>query len=256
MMPWMLLAMALFAGGCTATKVAEERAAQAIRHNAELQGEIDRLQSRLERQNVVTARLQMELVRYKEETKRRAASRQGAARDNGGNTIRTAAASTKVETVAYLAEVTTEIETARGKSGPAEQEVFARADTLMQESNTALEAERFEQASLLAAQALELIDPKESATVGGAPSVAEVYADFIAPLELKVATASNIRKTPSRRGRLLTTAAAETAVTAIGHKGCWIKISLQDGRQGWIYYTLLSIPDKLNSMKSSKPRSS
>jgi len=213
--------------------------------NQMLQREVDSLQARLELQNAVTARLQMELVQKKEEIARLRSAGQGLAKEIASNTIRTPAANTRVETVAYLAEVATEIEAARENGKPEEQELFAEADQFMVQSNRELENDRYEQATLLAAQALELISRQRFNDEGEVKIVPETYADFIAPLNLKVAKTSNIRKAPGIRGKVVTTVKPDTSVTAIGHKGYWIKVSLQDGRGGWIYYSLLSIPKTL-----------
>ncbi len=241
----LLLAMALFFGGCTNVKRAEERAAKMTEQNQILRSEIDNLQAGLALQNAMTARLQMELVQKKEEIVRLRAAGQGLAKEIASNTIRTPAANTRVETVAYLAEVATEIETAREKIKPEEQELFAEAEQLMVKSNLELENDRYEQATNLAAQALDLISLQQFNDEGKARIVPKTYADFITPLDLRVARTSNIRKAPGIRGKVVTTIESETGVTAIGHKGYWIKVSLQDGRDGWIYYSLLSIPKKL-----------
>lgn len=245
---YLVIGAALFSGGCTAVQVAEERAAKVMAQNAALQSELDQLRGQLELQNVVTARLQMELVQKKEEIARLGAARQGLAKEIASNTIRTPAASTKVETVAYLAEVATAIETSREKSKPEEQELFAKVDRYMEESNRELEAEHYQQASLLAAQALELVSRPPVGGEGERKIVTETYADFISPLELKVAKKSNIRKAPGKLGRVLTAVEPETLLTAVGHKGYWIKVLLPDGRKGWIYYSLLSIPKKLDNV--------
>ena len=213
--------------------------------NQILRSEVDNLQAGLALQNAMTARLQMELVQKKEEVARLRAAGQGLAKEIASNTIRTPAANTRVETVAYLAEVATEIETAREKIKPEEQELLAEAEQLMVKSNRELENDRYEQATNLAAQALDLISLQQFNDEGKARIVPKTYADFITPLDLKVARTSNIRKAPGIRGKVVTTIESETGVTAIGHKGYWIKVSLQDGRDGWIYYSLLSIPKKL-----------
>lgn len=237
--------MALFSGGCAAVKKAEEQAAKMTEQNQLLQSEVDELQAGLAVQNAVTARLQMELVKKKEEIARLHAAGQGLAKEIASNTIRPPAANTRVETVAYLAEVATEMETVREKIRPEAQELFAEAEQLMAQSNRELENDRYEQAVFLAAQALDLISLQQFNDEGKARSVPKTYADFIAPLDLKVARTSNIRKAPGIRGKVITTADAETGVTAVGHKGYWIKVLLQDGTEGWIYYSLLSIPRKL-----------
>ncbi len=241
----LLLAMALFSGGCTNGKRAEEQAAKMTEQNQMLQNEMDNLRVGLALQNTMVARLQMELVQKKEEIARLRAAGQGLAKEIASNTIRTPAANTRVETVAYLAEVATEIETAREKVKPEEQELFAEAEQLMVQSNLELESDRYEQATFLAAQALDLISLQQFNDEGKARIAPKTYSDFITPLDLKVAKTSNIRKAPGIRGKVVTTVESETSVTAIGHKGYWIKVSLQDGKEGWIYYSLLSIPKKL-----------
>lgn len=241
----LMLAVALFSGGCAAVKRAEEQAAKMTEQNQLLQGEVDKLQAGLALQNAVVARLQIELVQKKEEIARLRAAGQGLAKEIVSNTIRPPAANTRVETVAYLAEVATEMATVREKVRPEAQELFAEAEQLMVESNRELENDRYEQAVFLAAQALDLISLQQFNNEGKARTVPKTYADFITPLDLKVARTSNIRKAPGIRGKVVTTVEAETGLTAIGHKGYWIKVLLQDGRQGWIYYSLLSIPNKL-----------
>lgn len=240
-----VLAALLSSGGCTALRKAEERAAKMTEQNQQLQNEVDRLQARLEQQNGLTARLQMELVQKKEEIARLRATGQGLAKEIASNTIRTPAAKTRVETVAYLAEVQTEIETARTKAKPDEQELFVEAADFMAQSNRELESDRYEQAALLAAQALEMINRRHVATGGETVIAPAPYADFITPIDLKVAKNSNIRKAPGIRSKVIAMAAEQTSVTAIGHKGYWIKVVLDDGRNGWIHYSLLSIPGKL-----------
>lgn len=244
-----LLLLALLAGGCTAGKVAEENAAKAIGQNIHLQNENDRLRTELEERNVLTAKLQMELVKKQEEITQLNSTRQGLAKEIAQKTIRTPAVSTKVETVAYIAEITTEIEAIREASRPEEHALFEQVDALVQESNSELEQDRFEQASLLAAQAMDLVNRQHSCNGPGQKIKSGPYADFITPLELKLAMRSNVRTAPGIRSKLVTTVEPGTHVTAAGHKGSWIKVVLPDGRQGWIYYVLLSIPEELNTLK-------
>lgn len=244
-----LLLLALLAGGCTAGKVAEENAAKAMGQNILLQNENDRLRTELEEKNVLTAKLQMELVKKQEEIIQLNSTRQGLAKEIAQKTIRPPAANTKVETVAYIAEITTEIQAIREESRPEEHTLFEQADALIQESNSELEQDRFEQASLLAAQAMELVNRQHSASAPGHKVKSGSYAEFITPLELKLAMRSNVRTAPATRSKLVTTVDSGTRVTAAGHKGSWIKVVLPDGRQGWIYYVLLSIPEELNTLE-------
>lgn len=238
-----ILAYVVLSGGCTSTKVAEQQAQKAMEENVQLQSENARLNAELEEKNILAARLQMELVKKQEQIGRlKSITQQSLAKEIASNTIRTPAATTKVETVAYLAEIATEIETFRETSTPDQQETYEKADKLIQESNNELEKERFEQASLLAAQAMELINRQRADSPSVSTLKGQPYSDFISPLELKLAKRSNIRKSPGSRSKLIATVDPGTSVVATGHKGYWIKVTLPDGRSGWVYYSLLSIP--------------
>lgn len=248
-----VLSLALLLGGCAATKTAKERAAQAAERNAALQKTVTRLHAELEEKNIMTARLQMELVKKELEIAQLKSSREGLAQEFAGSAVHAPVASTKVETVAYLAEVATEIEAARETQRPDDQEVFAQADSLMEESSRALDNDRYEQSALLAAQAMELVArqrlddvPEPKNTAGPGP-----YSEFLTPLTLKMAKRGKVRAAPGIRGKLVTTVGSGTAVTALGHKGSWIKVRLADGRGGWIYYSLLSIPKELEGRKKA-----
>lgn len=236
--------LSLSAGGCVDTRVAEQHSSMVMAQNVLLQKEKDNLQAELEEKNVLLARLQMELGRKEEEISQlKSMNRQGPAKEIAGIAIRTPAASTKVETVAYLAEISTEIAAFKESDRPEDLEIFEKADKLIKESNSELDQGRFDQASLLAAQAMELISKQRLDNPVGRQRQSRPYADFVTPLELKVAKRSNIRIAPGTGSQLLITVNAGTGVTAIGHKGSWIKVVLADGREGWMYHSLLLLPE-------------
>lgn len=239
-----LLTLLLAGGGCTALHDAEELAARAMAENRLLEQENMRLQDELERQSALAARLQMELVGTQEKISR-LGQNEGLAKEIAANTIRTPAASTRVETVAYIAEVTTEVEAIREKGEGEDISRLAGADELLVRANIELEAERYEEGSLLAAQALALVSRQDVEVTAKPQEPVGVYADFLSPLSLKATMTSNVRSGPWRSAKVLAVVAPETRVTAVGHQGSWVKINLENGKTGWIFYTLLAIPRQL-----------
>lgn len=230
---------------------AELQALQAAEKNELLQMENDSLNIAIEELNILNARLQMELVKKEKEIQYLKSDRQPTlAKEIATNTIRTPAASTKVETVAYLAEIETEIEAFGETSTVDQRETLEQAEALILESYLELELEHFEKASLLAARAMELIHTERVGTVAKEKREPARYTDFVRPLSMKVAKPSNIRVAPRRNSKRITTVKKGTSVTAEGHQGNWIKIVLPDGRSGWVYYSLLSIPHDYSYKRS------
>ena len=244
--------LSLLAGGCVDKRVAEQQMSEVMAQKALLQKENDRLLAELEEKNVLLVRLQMELDTKKADISQlKSTSRQVLAKDLPSSTIRTPAAGTKVETVAYLAEIATEIAAAKEVSRPEDREIFEKAEALVKEGTSELDKGRFEQASLLAAQAMELLKTQQLDNPAGRQRQIRPYADFLTPLELKVARKGNVRTAPGIRNKLLSTVEAGASVTAVGHKGSWIKVILPDGRKGWMYSSLLLIPEELQILKDN-----
>lgn len=229
--------------GCTAAKIAREEAETLKRRNMTLQTEIGNLQEQLARQNTLNAHLQLALLQKNAELSRSGDVQKKPSGD-ARNTIRTPTTDTKVETVAYLAEVTTELESARKESRPHHAKLFAKAENLLAKSNLELAKDRYARATLLASQALDLVAQSRSDADRKQHGETGTYHELPQPLPLAVTQKSNVRKAPHIHGRLLTTLDATTNVTAYGYQGRWVNIMLQDGRKGWIHYSLVALPDK------------
>ncbi len=238
-----LLLMSFLLSGCASTQEAERKAAAMLRQNQVLQGENSQLAAELAERNAVTARLQMELVEKQAEIDRIQASRKEPAPEVLQNKVRMSTPSTKVEAVTYLAEVATDINTARELATDSELDVFAQADRLLLESKVQLERGNYDKVCSLASQATELIRLMRIKTnLNRQVKVKSTYADFISPLQLQLAKRSNIRKQPGMHGKIIEILAQKTTVTATGYQGNWINIISPKGKNGWIYYSLLATP--------------
>lgn len=184
----------------------------------------------------------MELVHKEAELSRSSATHQDSTKEIA-TTLRTPVTNTKVETVAYLAEVTTELESVRALNSAQHQKRIAKVENLLVESNRELERERFSRATQLAARALELITKIRASGEKKEQRKEATYNDFLFPLRLQVVRRGNVRETPDIKGALMTTLNAQSQVVAHGYQGRWIKVTLQDDRLGWMHYSLLELPD-------------
>jgi hypothetical protein len=229
-------------GGCSATKEAEMRAAEMLRQNTILQKKNNQLVMEVDEGKVISARLQMKLVEKQAEIARLRFSQQSLSQKVVLHPLRMPTPSTKVETATYLAEVEMEITTAREFARGGSQQIFLQADSLMAESKAELDKGNYDKACALAAQAMKLVRNVRIQTSLHNQVGTSTYADFISPLQLELAKRSNIRKNPGIRSKLIETQDKGKPITAIGYKGNWVKVILQNGQNGWIYYSLLIIP--------------
>ncbi len=236
-----LLLLSFLLVGCASTQKAELKIADMLRQNQILQGENSQLAAELAERNAVTARLQMELVEKQAEIDRIQSSQIDSTPEILQNKVRMSTPSTKVEAVTYLAEVATDINTARESASDNELAVFAQADRLLLESKAQLERGNYDKVCSLASQATELIRlMRIKANLNR--QIKSTYTDFLAPLQLQLAKRSNIRHKPGMHGKIIEILAQKTTVTATGYQGNWINVISPRGKNGWIYYSLLATP--------------
>jgi hypothetical protein len=232
--------------GCASTKEQEEMLHQNVmlqEENSILQQQKSQLATSLAERDAVTFKLQMELVEKQAEINKIKSTREHLSQAAEQNKVRRPTPGSKVEAVTYLAEVATDIDTARASATAGDLRVFAQADRLIAESKTELERGDFDKVHSLASQAWQLIRDIRIKTALNQWVIKSTYSDFIAPLQLQLVKRSNIRTRPGMHGKVLVTLAAETTVTATGYQGNWIKVTLNDGQIGWIYYSLLAVPE-------------
>jgi hypothetical protein len=239
LVPFALSAVAFLLVGCASTSEQQE----ILRQNEMLQQENSQLTTTLAERNAETFRLQMELVEKQTEIDRIKASQGNLAKKVEQLKVRRPSPGTKVEAVTYLAEVVTDIDAARESASADQQRVLAQADGLIAESKTELERGNFDKVHALAAKAQELVAEIRSRTPRYTRAIPSTYSPFPASQQLHLAKSGNVRTRPGMDGLILTALAAKTIVTATGHQGNWIKIILGDRQTGWIYYSLLVLPE-------------
>ena len=60
------------------------------------------------------------------------------------------------------------------------------------------------------------------------------------PVRLRTVSSGRVHEGPGSGSKVLFTLPAGTAVIASSYVEAWLRISDQDGRSGWVYYTLVS----------------
>ena len=141
-----------------------------------------------------------------------------------------------------LAEAEADINTARERmQGNSRQPVFDKPDQLMAESKSELGRGHYAKACSLAGEALEMVRTMELKTETSTRS--QKNAHFSLPLTMQLSKKSNIREHPGMDAQVLHVLDQGTIVTATEYKGHWIKIIIKGEQFGWIYYSLLTLPE-------------
>ena len=203
------------------------------------------LAAQLEEEKSITSKLQMELV-VKESDISRLKTKQLTCKEptQPPRYLRIPVPSTRAEAVSFLAEIKTEIEETRQSPRGRSPQIFSEADDLLSKSYAELANENFDAACLLASQAIDIIHSQEPAQPVEKPPPAEnlVYKDFLRPLHLEIKKHVNLREKAGVSGKRIASLPPGTSLIASGFKGNWIKIKTEKGLEGWVYFTLLSVP--------------
>jgi hypothetical protein len=150
----------------------------------------------------------------------------------------------KAEAVTVLAEVETDINTAKERAaGAGLPQSFDRPDQLMAESKSQLDQGHYDRACSLAGEALEIVQAMELKTETSAKPQKGRMVHFVYPLVMQLTKKSNVREYPSANAQILHVLDQKTRVTATGHDRTWIKIAINNQQLGWIHSSLLTLPE-------------
>jgi hypothetical protein len=254
--------LAFFLAGCASTA---NQPSETQIHTIELQGRITELQeinnqlaSEIKEGKKVTTKLQMELVEKNSKISKLTADQSnqkqvGINNDNintdnikQNKTLMIPVPSTRAEAITYLSEIMAEVDELRETNKEKNQEFFQQTDTLLKQSSTELAKENYDAAYLLASQTMKLLHSRQKSAIppDNKPKPASsIYIEFISPLQLELIKRSNFRAKASLRGKIINTFSAGARFTASGYKGNWIQVKSVNGREGWIYFELLRVPE-------------
>ncbi len=147
----------------------------------------------------------------------------------------------KAEAVSTLAEGEIALKALKASgSGSANDPDFLQAEQLLKASGLELKKENYGGALYLATQAKSTINQGQERSTGRdkTPMLAGETA-FATPLPLRLVSASKVREGPGLDFKVLITLPDGTALDGHSYKGPWVRVSTDDGRGGWVYYSLI-----------------
>lgn len=146
----------------------------------------------------------------------------------------------KAEAVSTLAEAEIALKALKEKgSGTANSDVL-QAEHLLKASGLELKKENYGGALYLATQAKSILMQGQERSTGQAntPMLAgEIPFDM--PLPLRSISVSKVREGPGLDFKVLFTLPGGVPIEGYSYKGSWVRVRSDDGRGGWMYYSLV-----------------
>jgi hypothetical protein len=117
---------------------------------------------------------------------------------------------------------------------------LAQAEHLLALAASEFKKENYSGTLYLASQAKTLLKAREtrSSAVEKLPKL-DGEVTFSVPLTLRAVGKSNVREGPGPTFRVVFAIETEAPLTAYSYKGLWVRVKADDGRSGWIYYSLI-----------------
>jgi Bacterial SH3 domain len=193
-------------------------------HNQELENGVARLQFQLMEKDALIRQLNERLDGATQEAVRAMAK------------LRTLA--TRAEAASAMAEAQIALDGLRAAGG--DQALIAGAEKSLNRARREYEGENYGGAVYLANDAKGQARLSLAAVEGsddGASAPDEQY--FATPVTLRTVKRSNVRNGPGLNHKVLFTLEPEVALTGQAYTDQWVRVSLGDGRSGWIFHTLV-----------------
>ena len=198
----------------------------------------------LNTRNALAATMQQQLFEKNAEINRLKTMQKGLGKEVARIKTKMHVPENKAEAVTVLAEVETDINTAKERAaGAGLPQSFDRPDQLMAESKSQLDQGHYDRACSLAGEALEIVQAMELKTETSAKPQKGRMVHFVYPLVMQLTKKSNVREYPSANAQILHVLDQKTRVTATGHDRTWIKIAINNQQLGWIHSSLLTLPE-------------
>jgi Bacterial SH3 domain len=115
---------------------------------------------------------------------------------------------------------------------------LTQAEQLLTLAAAEFKKENYSGTVYLTNQAKTLIKARETRSVESLPKM-EGEVPFSAPLTLRALNKSNVREGPGPTFKVLFAVGPDAALTAYSYRGLWVRIKANDGRNGWIHYSLI-----------------
>jgi hypothetical protein len=231
-----LAASALLFFGCTTAD--EARKTEEILHqNTELSQDKKDLENKIQAKDAALLTLQQQLGEKNAEINALKTVQKHLSNEVVRSKTKILAPKNKAEAISLLAEIETDIAAVKEQATAGNRQALEEADQLMAQARTERDQGNYTEACALAGKALETIQPLQLKRLGLTGERSGPLPHF--PLSMLVVKKSRVRKYPAQGAETVAVLEPETAVTATGRKGGWIRITVGD-RQGWIYRTMLA----------------
>lgn len=148
---------------------------------------------------------------------------------------RAEAASTMAEVEIALKQVKTAAEKAKQDPGLG----IRKAEELLAMGAKEFEKNNYGGAIYLATRAKTLIGKRRDQIGTQDTSLQPDEVAFAFPIALKSLKRSNVRDGPGRAFKVLLTLPTETPLLGLSYKDDWVRVRLDDGRDGWMHYSLV-----------------
>jgi predicted RNase H-like nuclease (RuvC/YqgF family) len=154
----------------------------------------------------------------------------------------------KAEAASDMAEAEIAVKALKAKlAGQSIDPEIAKAEQLLQMSVKEFERENYGGALYLTTQAKSQIKTAEM-RLGGRKMPAEGRKElqsvagealFAQPIPLQALKNSNLRQLPDLKSNILATVEKGTPLTGYSYKDQWVRVTMEDGTDGWIFQTLV-----------------
>jgi len=148
----------------------------------------------------------------------------------------------KAEAASTMAEVEIALKQVKAAAAKATQDPgpgIREAERLMQMSAAEFEDNNYGGTIYLATQAKSLIGTRRDQIGSQGPSPQPDEVPFAFPIALESLGNSNVRDGPGTKFGILLTVPKREPLLAFAYKGQWVRVRVQDGREGWMHYTLV-----------------
>ncbi len=145
----------------------------------------------------------------------------------------------RAEAASAMAEAEIALDALRA-AGPDTAPEIGQAEQLLQMSTAEFNQDNYGGSLYLASEARNIARAGEGRLAGGdggAMRAGEVR--FALPLSLETVRRSNVRKGPGLSFEILYTASPGTALVGRSHTEEWVRVSDEQGREGWIFHSLV-----------------
>ncbi|MBN2383851.1 SH3 domain-containing protein [bacterium] len=141
----------------------------------------------------------------------------------------------RAEAASSLAETEIAIRTSK-KASLESTEDIQTVENLLEAANEEFKKENYSGSLYLTNRIQSLLQPTQGPTLDISFNQSEER--FRVPLKLKTTTRSNIREGPGLEFKVISTLEAGVSVLGISVQNRWVRIQMENGEIGWIYYRL------------------